>query len=1475
VKQNNGVSGSVLVVGAGISGMQSALDLAESGFRVYLAEEKPAIGGTMVRLDKTFPTNDCAMCIVSPKLVDTGRHLNIEILTDTSLVSLQGEAGNFRAILKRKARYVDLAKCTGCGECARVCPVEVASEFDAGLGSRKAIYKLFPQATPGAYAIDKRGISPCRAACPAGVNVQGYVQLIKVGKYTEAWQTIYRDNPFPAVCGRVCTHPCQSACHRAGVDGAVNIRALKRFAADQVYRNLDALPLPGVEEPRGKRVAVVGAGPAGLSAAYQLVKKGYGVTVFEALPVAGGMMRVGIPEYRLPKKWVDLEVELLARLGVEFKFNTRLGKDITLEGLRQDYEAVFLAVGAHKSTTPGVPGEDLAGVEQGISFLRRVALGEPVTVGRRVAVIGGGNTAMDCARTAVRLGAGEVYIVYRRSEAEITALPEEIAAAKEEGIRFVMLTSPVRFIGDDGRLVGMECVKNRLEQARDGGRPRPVPLEGSEFILEADMVILATGQQPDLSCLKESIPAGNTIPADPHTLATGIPGVFAGGDCVTGPKTVIDAIAAGKVAAESIHRYLSGQDLKEGRQFRVSEEKIAPLRQAPHEIPRCEPRPEVHLDPQERVKGFVEEARTYTAEEAKKEAERCLNCAVCSECQECVRACLARAIDHEMQDEELELNVGAVILSPGGEIIEPAALAYYGYGRYPNVVTSIQFERILSASGPYQGHLVRPSDGKEPRRIAWIQCVGSRNLRLGHDYCSSVCCMYAIKEAVIAREHSHGPLETTIFFMDMRTYGKDFERYYRRAEEEHGVRFVRSRIYNVEEADNGNLRIRYVLPGGQVQEEEFDLVVLSVGFTAGEKARELASRLGVETDSFGFCRFNEFSPGVTSVPGIFAGGVFAGPKDIPETVTEASAAAGCVSRLLSAARGSETRVKEYPPERPVHKQPPRVGVFVCHCGINIGSVVRVPEVVEYAKRLPGVVYAREFLFTCSQDSVEEIKKCIHEHRLNRVVVASCTPRTHAPLFQGVMREAGLNPYLYEHVNIREHSSWVHRDRPEEATEKARDLVRMAVARVRLLAPIAQTYTGINKSALVVGGGVAGMTAALSLAEQGFAVSLVEKGAVLGGNARHLYYTLQGSDPQQFLAGLVEKVTGHPQIQVYTGSEVVEAGGYPGNYHSRIRTPEKEVEINHGAVVLATGAREARPREYLLGQHDRVMTQRELEERIYRGEVEGLNTVVMIQCVGSRDDERPYCSRICCSHALKNALKLKEKNPRVNIYVLYRDIRVYGLNEQYYTQARQKGIIFIRYDREKKPVVEAAGGGLVVRVVDPILGVELAVEPDALVLSTGVEPGEDNGKLSQLFKVPLNSDGFFLEAHMKLRPVDFAAEGLYLCGLAHSPKLVGESITQANAAAMRAVTLLARDRLANVAITATVNPRRCVGCGVCVQVCDYQARSIDPLRRVAEVNEALCQGCGACVAACPNGASQQKGYEKAQLLAMLEAALEAV
>jgi len=1464
-------TGAVLVVGGGIAGIQAALDLAESGYYVYLVERKPAIGGTMPMLDKTFPTNDCSMCILSPKLVECGRHLNIKVLTLAELTGLEGEPGNFTATIAMQPRYVDLDKCRACGDCVKACPADLADEFNQGLNDRKGIFKLYAQAFPNAFSIGKTGLSPCRAACPAGVNAQGYIQLIKKGEFQKAWQLIYESIPFPAVCGRVCVHPCQTACYRGKVDDPVDIMFLKRVAADAAYADPAALTLPETAPDRPQKVAVVGAGPAGLAAAYRLRLAGYGVTVFEALPVAGGMLRVGIPEYRLPKKWVDLEIGLLEKLGVEIRLGQKLGRDIQLETLSRDYQAVFLALGAHKGISLGVPGEDLPGVMQGVDFLRRLALREDAPVGKRVAVIGGGNTAMDCARTAVRMGAAKVYVVYRRTEAEITAAPEEIREAKDEGVEFIMLASPVEFVAEGGKLGVLRYIKNRLGEPDASGRRSPVPIPGSEEDLAVDTVLVAVGQQPDTTGIGQvPLGRGRTIVCDSLTLATEIPGVFAGGDAATGPKTVIEAIAAGNRAAESIDRYLNGMDLAAGRTQAVPQDSIAPPRASYDHVVRQKAAVPPEQEVSERRRNFSEVTGPLDTALAQKEAERCLNCGGCAECLECVRACTAEAINHAMQPETLQVQVGAVVLVPGFVPYDPTGLEYYGYGRLPNVVTSMEFERILSASGPFGGHLQGPADGRELRKIAWIQCVGSRNCRIGHGYCSSVCCMYAIKEAVIAKEHSHVPLDTTIFFMDMRTFGKDFEKYYDRARDEQGVRFVRSRIFEVTKSLNeeGRLAIRYADEDGRAAYEDHDMVVLSVGLDVSPDVVRMAERLDIDLNSYRFGEPDEFTPVSSNRSGVYLAGAFAGPRDIPETVMQASAAAGAAGAQLASSRGTLVRTREYPPERSVYGEEPRVGVFVCHCGINIGSVVNVPEVVTFATGLPGVVYAEDNLYTCSQDTQARIKDVIVEHGLNRVVVASCSPRTHEPLFQETLRDAGLNANLFEMANIRDQCSWVHQSQPREATEKAKDLVKMAVAKACLLEPVYGATAPVTREALVVGGGVAGLTAALELAMQGYPVHLVEKTDHLGGVAGRLGHSLKGREVGPFLSSLIDQVRTNGLIKVYTGTTVSDVSGFVGNFTSTLSNGRT---VQHGVAVVATGGQEYRPVEYLYGQDSRVMTQSEMAEAMESGDPRLLNAknVVFIQCVGSREPERPYCSRVCCAKSMRLALSVKEKNPAANVFVLYRDIRTYGFYEDLYTEARRKGVVFVRFSREAKPVVEAAQEGLQVTVREPILGVPLVIDADVVGLAAAILP-EDNTDLSRLFKLPLNQEGFFLEAHMKLRPVDFSTDGVFMCGLAHGPKNLEESIAQAKAAAGRAVTVLAKDAVLVEGKCSVVNKQKCTACGLCELVCPAKAITVDQVQRVAVVNEALCKGCGACVASCRCGALNLKGCTDEQIMAMLEA-----
>ncbi len=847
--------------------------------------------------------------------------------------------------------------------------------------------------------------------------------------------------------------------------------------------------------------------------------------------------------------------------------------------------------------------------------------------------------------------------------------------------------------------------------------------------------------------------------------------------------------------------------------------------------------------------------------------EKCIGCSTCFE------ICRAKAIEYDQKDTEVALKVGSIVLAPGFESFDATLKSEYGYGRFQNVVTSIEFERILSASGPYGGLVLRPSDGEIPKKIAFIQCVGSRDAKIGNNYCSAACCMYGMKEAVIAKEHTPTKLDCTIFYMDIRAYGKEFDAYYNRAKGEWGVKFLRSRVASVDQdLSTGNLLVRYA-ENEEPKTEEFNMVVLSTGMTPPKDVEKIGKMLGIKLNKYKFCQTETFSPLETSKKGIYVCGAFAAPKDIPESVAQASGAAAKAMSIIASERGTQVTKKEYPPERDVSKEEPRIGVFVCHCGINIGGIVNVPGVVDYAKTLPDVAYAEANLYTCSQDTQKLILEKIKQNNLNRVVVASCTPRTHEPLFRETVQEAGLNPYLFEMTNIRDQCSWVHMHEPEKATKKSKDLIRSVVAKARLLKPLEKPLINVTPVGLVIGGGVSGMTAALELARQGFEVHLVEKDKELGGHLRTLQYLLEGEDPKEKLNALANEVKANEKIHVYLDSEVAEISGFVGNFKAKIRQDGQEKEIEHGIVIVATGAVEYQPTEYLYNKDTRVKTQHELEEEIAEGTFKAKN-VVMIQCVGARTEERPNCARICCGQAIKNSLKIKEVSPDTEVFVLYKDIRTYGFKEDYYREAAKKGVLFINYTDERKPHVVNDNGQLKVKLWEPVLKEEIEIQPDLIVLSAATIPNPDNKRIAEMLKVPLIKEGFFLEAHMKLRPVDFATEGVFLCGMAHSPKYIDESIAQACAAAARATTILSKKTLEMEGIIANVNEDLCSSCRICESLCPYGAIEMQEKngKLKAQVIEALCKGCGVCGTACPTKAITMGHFTNEELLAQVKAAL---
>jgi len=1532
--------GSVMVVGGGIAGMQTSLDLADAGYKVYLVEKKSAIGGHMAQLDKTFPTNDCSMCTISPRLVEVGRHLNVELITDSEVVDLAGEAGAFTATLHTKARFIDVDVCNGCSKCAEVCPVPITNPFDLGLGKARAAHKLYPQATPDAYAIEKRGVAPCRDACPAGQRAQGYIALIAAGRIDDAYRSIKEDNPFPAICGRICNARCEDACTRGKVDEPINIRALKRFVTDAIH----AKPREVVEPAKRKfeeRIAIIGSGPCGMTAAQTLCLQGYGVTVFESLPVAGGMLRVGVPEYRLPVPVIEREIQDIVDLGVELRVNAPVSRldDLFDEG----FNAVLIAVGAHEGIRMNIPGNDLNGVLINTEFLRDVRLwdhdkeaaisagkSDPADLvdGKRVVVIGGGDVAVDVARTSVRFGATNVTMAVRGSSGRMPANDHEIAAAREEGIEMHVGLNFLRIVDDgEGSVAGLEVQDVERFEKNEQGRRVAVIKEDSDHIFPADIIVFSVGQKAGLAFVPEdagvNITSSREIEVNHSTYATDRPGVFAAGDAVTGTAFVIDAVASGHKCANAVSRYLRGEDLDvaEPRDERLADIPQAELNTQLNrgEIKRGPRIVESNISMDQRLNSFSEVQFGYTLDEAMEEANRCLSCGVCSECNACVWECGINCIHLDQHDSGRKIDVGAVVLAPGFKTYQAELSQEYGYGRFPNVLTSLQYERLLSASGPTSGYVTRPSDQSRPKKIAFLQCVGSRDTK--HDYCSAVCCMYAAKQAYMTLEQDPDA-EIRIFMMDMRAFSKNYETYYQRAKERKGIEYTRCRVSSLKEnPNNNNLIIKYferaAVPAGRdgidpaaasIETEEFDVVVLSVGMEVAPDVRELGEKLGISMDSNGFCQTQQYNPLQTSRAGIYAVGPFREPKDIADSIVEASGAAAVAGAFLATSRNAETEEAVYPEPDDVSGEEPKIAVFVCHCGKNISKTVDVKAVKEYAENLPNVVHTEQTIYACSQDSITHITERVKAMGANRLVIASCSPLTHGPLFEDSMRGAGLNPYLFDMANIRNHCSWVHRDDMAKATEKAKDLVRMSTARTSNLDPLTTDEMPMTRSALVVGGGASGMTSALALADQGFPVVLVEKSDQLGGNLRNIHFGLEewgvGSglpgqgetdfmSPQAYLLKLIDAVNGHSLITVHLETELATTKGFMGNFTSTLepvtesQDESDRIQLKHGVAILATGGTEYRGDEYCYGTSKNIVTGLEFEQllaRHDRGELlEGdprlPNSLTIILCVGPADQ---YCARICCTTALKNALVLKKLNPSAQVTVIYKDIRTYGFKERLYTQARESGVLFIQYDDEHRPEVTVDHGSSDVRVSlwESILGKQVTLKPDMLMLSNPIVPSKAAQELSDRLKVQLDSNGFFLEAHVKLRPVDFSSEGMFMAGIAHYPKMLDESIVQSQAAAARAAALLSHDTITTGGKVAVVDQSICVGCLTCVRSCTYGAPRIDEelagvggILGAATIEAALCQGCGICAAACPAGAIDMLHSTNEQMMANIDALFE--
>jgi len=1409
----------------------------------------------------------------------------IEVITNAEVVGCEGDAGDFRVHVRKHPRFVREDLCVACGLCVEKCLVDVDNrDFDSSVKPSKAIYRPFPQSVPAAYIIDNQVTAACKQACPIHQDVQGYLVLAAAGKFAEAHALIRRTSALPGVCGRVCYHPCEESCRRSAVDSALAIKDIKRFVLEETE-----LPdgLLEVAEPTGRQVAIVGSGPAGLTAAHDLALRGHKVVVYEREAELGGMLRLGIPAYRLPRQVLEADIELIRRLGVEFHTGVAIDAQ-TLEKLRDEHDAVFLATGAHDPMVATIPNDDAQGVLRGTEFLRSLNLGEKVELGRRVAVVGGGNTAIDAARAALRAEAETVSIYYRRSRDEMPASDEEVEALSEEGIEIEFLMAPTMVVADEGKVVGLELQRMELGEQDASGRRRPVPIDGSETVADVDTVILAIGQKPEVGPIRDSgieLTRWDTIDINALHSGTNLPGVFAGGDAVRGPASVVEAMADGRRAAQAIDNLLNDRELDDGLEppaqppEPMTEEERLTLRIETEAAPRVEM---PHLHAAERTGTFDEVELGYTAEMAMAEAARCLNCGVCSECGQCITVCDVDAIDLDMKEENVEVNAGAILVAVGFNEFDATTLGNYGYGRFPNVITSLELERMLNASGPTQGHVIRMSDRKTPKRILFVQCVGARG-EGGRQYCSRFCCMNAVKDSMLIRQHDPEVEDITVLYTDLRAFGKGFDDFLQRALDEECATYVRGRpakIEQVAESDDLEIFVEDTLAHEQ-RRLQADLVVLSVAAAPNEGAVELAGTLGIETDDYGFIARRD--PAVSAVEtareGVFVCGSAVGPQVIPDCVAQASATAARAGLFLGA-----HRVEEKEPEvEPLDLSgPPRIGIVVCHCGVNVAGVLDVEQLAEHAAALPDVVVAETELFSCSSTGQDGIAELIKEHDLNRIVVAACTPRTHEPVFREACSRIGFNPYLFEMVNIRDQCSWVHAELPEQAQEKAHTLIRMGVARARHLEPLQAGEAPMERAALVVGGGIGGIQAATDLAVQGFPVTLVEKEDSLGGRLAdpHLKFLYPTMRPVSEVLEEKVKRLEESGARILLNTEVEGITGFVGNFEATLKGASNEV-VHVGAIILAFGADLHKPDgEYGYGELANVITSEELERAVCAGDdVPATNgdqpsSAAFILCVGSRDPEGfTGCSRYCCPTAIKQARELHRRG--IDTTVFYRDIRTVSAGaEEMYREARGDGVLFVRVPPGHKPEVVGTDRVEAVRCYDDLLGRPLEVSADLVVLSVGMRPKQpETAVFHDLLKASLGSDGFFLEKHPELAPVETAVEGVLLAGTVQGPKDIVDTVAQASATAAKASVYLAHDMVRLDPAVSVVNEMKCRGCGECVEVCDFQAPElveVAPEIFISRINPSLCKGCGTCASWCPSGAIISKHSTDTQVHAMIDA-----